>query len=508
MKRIFALLFSAALMFGGCDYKIDYSEYYHSMDETYTAVPANDFIASIGVNSSINSRGEYIEKTLDCMTYLGARWIRSGYGGTIDDQRYLWEKAGIRFSLVLGTQDGTLAPEWTIEGARQVARMGALIAREGVNEPNNWTVKYKDPDTGEIVESGGSLSWKALAQAHADFYRLAKEDDILKDYPVWSISEPGAEHDNVGMQFLTIPEGANTVMPEGTAYADCANCHNYIVHPGWPGVHNNQTWLTSDPTSNSPLDGLYDNFGLTWGKNYEGYDETTLKTLRRVTTETGTTINESVSEEMQGLLYLNLYLCQFKRGWEYTSMYILRDRVDEAGNQTFGFFGRDYKPRIAAHYLHNLTTILADNESIDNPSTLSYSIRNKPNTVPSPYTQPKSRRNPRFSDSCFPFFLTNSGNMANPRSLVAYVEKGRIMSERRELKRLGITFFCIRRQPTRIFRLRKARAFIMHGLYYFCCFLYTDSSFLSPAIPKFYRKLSSIFEIEIPKPRPGSFKKT
>lgn len=381
MKRIFALLFSTALMFGGCDYKIDYSEYYHSMDETYTAVPANDFIASIGVNSSINSRGEYIEKTLDCMTYLGARWIRSGYGGTIDDQRYLWEKAGIRFSLVLGTQDGTLAPEWTIEGARQVARMGALIALEGVNEPNNWTVKYKDPDTGEIVESGGSLSWKALAQAHADFYRLAKEDDILKDYPVWSISEPGAEHDNVGMQFLTIPEGANTVMPEGTAYADCANCHNYIVHPGWPGVHNNQTWLTSDPTSNSPLDGLYDNFGLTWGKNYEGYDETTLKTLRRVTTETGTTINESVSEEMQGLLYLNLYLCQFKRGWEYTSMYILRDRVDEAGNQTFGFFGRDYKPRIAAHYLHNLTTILADNESIDNPSTLSYSIRNKPNTV-------------------------------------------------------------------------------------------------------------------------------
>lgn len=104
MKRIFALLFSAALMFGGCDYKIDYSEYYHSMDETYTAVPANDFIASIGVNSSINSRGEYIEKTLDCMTYLGARWIRSGYGGTIDDQRYLWEKAGIRFSLVLGAQ--------------------------------------------------------------------------------------------------------------------------------------------------------------------------------------------------------------------------------------------------------------------------------------------------------------------------------------------------------------------------------------------------------------------
>ncbi len=381
MKRIFTLLPLLSVLLSGCDSKIDYSKYYIHMDETYTAVPANDFLSSIGVNSSINSRGEYIEKTLDCMTYLGARWIRSGYDGSVSDQKYLWEKAGIKFSIMLGTRGGVLDPEWTLEGARQVAEMGALIALEGVNEPNNWTVKYIDPEDGKTKESGGSLSWKLLAQAHADFYELLKKDDVLKDYPVWSISEPGAEHDNVGMQYLTIPEGTNTLMPEGTRYADCANCHNYIVHPGWPGVHDNQTWLTSDPTSNSPLDGLYDNFGLTWSKSYEGYDDNTLKTLRRVTTETGTTIGESVSEQLQGLLYLNLYLCQFKRGWEYTSMYILRDRVDEAGNQTFGFFRPDYKPRIAATYLHNLTTILADDKSISSPSSLSYSIRNKPNTV-------------------------------------------------------------------------------------------------------------------------------
>lgn len=381
MKRISLLSVLAALILGGCDYKIDYSSYLHDMDETYTAAPANDFLSTIGVNSSINSRGEYIEKTLDCMTYLGARWIRSGYGGTVDDQRYLYEKAGIMFSLVLGVQGDTLAPAWTVEGAEKVAEMGALIALEGVNEPNNWTVRYRDPRDKVIKESGGSLSWVPLAQAHADFYKAVKDSPVLRNYPVWSISEPGAEHDNVGMQFLEIPDGANTEMPEGTVYADCANCHNYIVHPGWPGVHNNQTWLTSDPTSNSPLDGLYDNFGMTWGKSYEGYDEKTLKTLRRVTTETGTTINESVSEEMQGLLYLNLYLCQFKRGWEYTAMYILRDRVDEGGNQTFGFFGKDYKPRIAARYLHNLTTILEDDESIENPSSISYRIHNKPNTV-------------------------------------------------------------------------------------------------------------------------------
>ena len=55
-----------------------------------------------------------------------------------------------------------------------------------------------------------------------------------------------------------------------------------------------------------------------------------------------------------------MYLDQFKRGWSYTSVYILRDRTDEAGNQRFGFYKPDYTPRKAALYLHNLTTILAD----------------------------------------------------------------------------------------------------------------------------------------------------
>ena len=41
---------------------------------------------------------------------------------------------------------------------------------------------------------------------------------------------------------------------------------------------------------------------------------------------------------------LSMYLDQFKRGWGYTSVYILRDRTDEGGNQKFGFYTPDYKP--------------------------------------------------------------------------------------------------------------------------------------------------------------------
>ena len=103
--------------------------------------------------------------------------------------------------------------------------------------------------------------------------------------------------------------------------------------------------------------------------------------LRKVTTETGTTIDEVVTEEIQGLMYMSCYLAQYARGWEYTSMYILRDRSDESGNQTFGFYTTDYTPRTSAHYLHNLTTILKDDKSIETPGRIAYSIPDKPETV-------------------------------------------------------------------------------------------------------------------------------
>jgi hypothetical protein len=62
-------------------------------------------------------------------------------------------------------------------------------------------------------------------------------------------------------------------------------------------------------------------------------------------------------------------------------VYLLRDRVDEAGNQSFGFFKPDYTPRKAAIYLHNLTTVLVDTGSPSKPGQLNYSIPVQPATV-------------------------------------------------------------------------------------------------------------------------------
>jgi hypothetical protein len=92
------------------------------------------------------------------------------------------------------------------------------------------------------------------------------------------------------------------------------------------------------------VDGLFGNFGVTWARRFRGYTQEQLNTLPRVTTETGTNIEGPVTEEIHGLNLMNLYLAQFKRGYAHTSVYLLRDRTDEDGNQSFGFYQANYSP--------------------------------------------------------------------------------------------------------------------------------------------------------------------
>jgi hypothetical protein len=346
-----------------------------------TARRASEFLNSVGVVSTFPDRGQPLSKTVEMINYGGFRWVRGGIEGvsndgptTIKTFLELHRKTGVRFSwgLVSGGADLTKL----ISTARELAAADALLAFEGNNEPNNWGVSYQGEQGG-----GRAASWLAVARLQRDLYSAVKSDPALKKYPVWSISENGGEIDNVGLQFLTIPPGADTAMPAGTRYADCANVHNYIYHPNSPGLADNKTWNAADPTSACKVDGLYGNYGLTWAKHFRGYSESELIALPRVTTETGCTIDGPITEEIQALNLLSMYLDQFARGWSHTAVYLLRDRTDEAGNQSFGLFKPDYTPRKAAVYLHNLTTILADGGSPASAGQLNYSIAEQPPTV-------------------------------------------------------------------------------------------------------------------------------
>jgi hypothetical protein len=338
------------------------------------AVPAADFLNSLGTMSAISVRGENLPQTIACAKYLGVRWFRAGIEGDVPLEQFvaLHQQAGLRFSWGFGSGSADLAK--LIKTARPLAEAGALLAFEGPNEPNNWGITYQG-------EAGGkNASWLPVAKLQRDLYQAVKADPVLKNFPVWSISEIGAETDNVGLQFLTIPTDAPALLPAGTRFADFANVHNYIYHPNAPGLEDNKTWQAADPTAACKVDGLYGEHGVTWAHHYAGYSGPDLLTLPRVTTETGCTIDEKVTEEIHALNLLSMYLDQFKRGWSYTAVYLLRDRVDEGGNQKFGFYQPDYTPRKAAVYLHNLTTILADSGS-NAPGRLNYSITNPPPTV-------------------------------------------------------------------------------------------------------------------------------
>lgn len=340
-----------------------------------TAVKAVDFLNSIGVNSAISKRGESLDKTIALMKYTGIRWIRAGYEGDIPDADFikLHKETGVRFSY--GLLSGATDIKRLLAGARKLDAVGALLAFEGSNEPNNWGFKYKG------IEGGKNLTWLPIAQLQKDLYQAVKSDATLKKYPIWDLCENGAQTDNVGLQFLEIPKGAGTLMPDGTKYADFATCHNYFSHPSYPGLYDNQTWNAADPGPLCKVDGLYGNYGKTWQGKHQGYTEKELLSLPRVTTETGVTLTDEINEEKQARLYLNLYLSQFKRNWSYTAVYLLRDRVDEAGNQTFGFYKPDYSPRKSAIYLHNLTTILAGKPSKFKTEELSFEIIDQPETV-------------------------------------------------------------------------------------------------------------------------------
>lgn len=338
---------------------------------------ANDFLNSIGVCSSVNGRGENLTSTIACAQYLGLRWFRAGSGNPspVPDLLQLHTQTGVRFSFGGGNFDSDLDLPTLISQATQLAQAGALLAFEGPNEPNTWTVTHN----GQV--GGGGASYLPVARLQRDLYSAVKADPLLASYPVWACTDTGAETDNVGLQFLTIPTGAGTLMPDGTRYADYANIHNYIYHPAWQGQLDNKTWRAASPLRGSLVNGLYGNFGKTWKQQFLGYSDEQLLALPKVTTETGCKVGElNVTEEIHGLNILTMYLAQYKRGTSHTSLYILRDRTDESGNQQFGFYRPDYTPRPAAHYLHNLTTILADTGSIES-GTVNYSIANQPSTL-------------------------------------------------------------------------------------------------------------------------------
>jgi hypothetical protein len=348
------------------------------------AVSSDTFLSSLGVNTHVDqgyNPGSYVLP----LRYLGVRNIRDSERN-LSGHLMLHAQTGVLVDLLGADVKGLTA------AAKTLARAGALLSIEGPNEPNNFPITYHGQHGGGSAMNWlprwiptwlaawlpGWPSWLPVARLQKDLYSAVKSDPELRGYPVFHVSEGGAETDNVGLQFLTIPAGAGTLLPDGTQFADYANVHNYVSGTR-VGYVDNQAWQAADPTLNSHWDGLYGGYGRTWKRHFAGYPDAQLQTLPRVTTETGWDAARPEDERTQGIVLVNTYLAQFKRGWTYTFIYQLGEGEGGGGNQ--GLFHQNWTPKLAATYIHNLTSILADNVPITTLGKLDYSIANAPSTV-------------------------------------------------------------------------------------------------------------------------------
>ena len=102
-----------------------------------------------------------------------------------------------------------------------------------------------------------------------------------------------------------------------------------------------------------------DFLGTTWSRHFAASPYSAGVIIWRVTTETGWD-TASLSQDQQGKVLTNVYLSAAARGWSYTFIYQMIDDAD-----TFGVFlnTNPLTPKMAATYIHNLTTILRDTNS-------------------------------------------------------------------------------------------------------------------------------------------------
>ena len=209
---------------------------------------------SIGVVTSFPDRGQSLGGTIEIIRYCGFRWVRAGIRGFSDrGPTTIWtflelhRDTGVKFSW--GLVSGGTDIKKLVRTGRVLADAGALLAIEGNNEPNNFGVVYQ----GEKGGGGRGISWMPVARLQRDLYQAVKGNSVLANYPVWSNPRNLAlSRITLGSNFSHLLPGANTLMPDGTKYADYANVHNYLYHPNSPYPEDNKAWDAADPTAASP----------------------------------------------------------------------------------------------------------------------------------------------------------------------------------------------------------------------------------------------------------------
>jgi hypothetical protein len=377
---LWAVASLALLGFGGFALAADAS--------TIQAFRANDFLQSLGACTHMIQGIDSPLGVQAGIRYLGIRNIRED--GTTN-RRLLSALCAIHSAtgamvdeLPLGGDLAHTQAQW-----EQLAACGALVAAEGPNEPNNFGFSYKG---NQCFSKDGNGTFLPCARFQAALYSMVHADPKLAGIPVWGMTTVGAEPDNVGVQWLKIPKGSNALMPDGTQYADVANTHNYVQGNGPSGqtLEDNQAFWAESVDRGGTCTGCFDVYGEYWGGAGGSGQGTWAKSypinvlgqnqIPKVTTETGWNITKtpSVSDDMRARLLTDVYLQAYKRGWSKTFIYLMFNHT--GGDNGFGIMDTPARPTLLGRYIHNLTSILADNSSSFSPGRVDCSFSGMPST--------------------------------------------------------------------------------------------------------------------------------
>src|SRR5260370_13895098 len=151
-----------------------------------TAVAANDFLNSLGVNIHI-SQGVSEASYESPFNYTGIRNARDlGISGRAASYVTLHNRTGVLFDVFAGTS-GNVSD--LLSTGNSLADAGGLLSFEGPNEPNNFPITYNG-------QTGGGVSgtWLPVAQYQSAIYSQRTGDATLMNYPVFGVSLDCAEN--------------------------------------------------------------------------------------------------------------------------------------------------------------------------------------------------------------------------------------------------------------------------------------------------------------------------
>ena len=345
----------------------------------------NDFLSMIGVRGDIGSLASiYTSNSANVVKdfqFVGARNWRDSLAATssatgLGVLQALASNGAAKF-LMFVPNTGTLTPQTLnvtqlVANCATVAAMAAncLIAIEGPENAIAWPINYKGNTGG-----GPSGSYFAVANFQSDFFTAINANNTLAPINVLSPTEVGQENENVGLQYSMIPVGSGvTLFPANTSYYDAENIRFY------PNINQNTELSYSTVNGNIIDSQLKNDFVKTIRNGWSGNSFNYVKASQRYIAEYGfpTGTGTAVTDPTRGKLYLNTLFNAFLDQYKAVSIYQL---YDEGGGT--GLMAAAGTPTTSGTYLHNLTTILADNSANAAtvvPGQLIYSVNGLPGT--------------------------------------------------------------------------------------------------------------------------------